>query len=661
MTTKTTTKSSKRLIESIKPLQERILRKRPEPVKNETLIDLFENAVARYADKPFLWERDSRYRSITYKQGRDLVLKMGGGFMALGLKKGDRLALLSEGCNAWILGELAMLYAGGINVPLSVKLNQSSDLQFRLNHADARFILVSQSQLGKIRAIKDQLPQVECIVAIGTPEHKLQDKEISLDQLYEMGEAWNANNPGALMAVANTTKGSDLANIMYTSGTTADPKGVMLTHRNFTANVEHSLSAVPIPEGFRTLLILPLDHCFAHVTGFYTFIQRGGGIATVPTGKTLFEYIKNIPIALREFQPNVVMTVPALAKTFRKNVETSIRNMGPFFEKVFDFAIKVNMAYYKEGYNKGRKFSWLLKPLVLLFDKLMFSSLRKGLGGKLQFFVDGGAYLDVDMQKFWYATGIPMFQGYGLSEATPVISSNSFAKHKLGTSGVPARGVEVTIRDEHGNILPINHKGEIVIRGENVMAGYWKNPEATANTIKDGWLWTGDLGSLDKDGFLNVYGRSKSLLIGGDGEKYSPEGIEESMVTLSPYIDQVMLYNNQCPFTVALVVPNLDAIRRAVPDYTSEAGKRTAIELIAKAINEYKKGGKYADIFPERWIPSAFAILEEDFNEQNELMNSTMKIVRGKVEKRYKKLLDFLITPEGKNPYNEHNMKALNK
>lgn len=193
------------------------------------------------------------------------------------------------------------------------------------------------------------------------------------------------------------------------------------------------------------------------------------------------------------------------------------------------------------------------------------------------------------------------------------------------------------------------------------MAGYWKNPEATANTIKDGWLWTGDLGSLDKDGFLNVYGRSKSLLIGGDGEKYSPEGIEESMVTLSPYIDQVMLYNNQCPFTVALVVPNLDAIRRAVPDYTSEAGKRTAIELIAKAINEYKKGGKYADIFPERWIPSAFAILEEDFNEQNELMNSTMKIVRGKVEKRYKKLLDFLITPEGKNPYNEHNMKALNK
>lgn len=658
MTAKRTVKT-RQLIESIKPLQRLKARRQTEPVQNETLIDLFENAVKRYADKPFLWERDSRYRSITYKQGRELVLKYAGGFLALGLKKGDRLALLSEGCNAWILGELAMMYAGGVNVPLSVKLNQSSDLLFRLNHSDSRFILVSQSQLGKIRAIKDELPLLERIIAIGIPENELQDKEMTLDQLAKMGEEWNAAHPEEVLAIATSTKGSDLANITYTSGTTADPKGVMLTHRNFTANVEHSLSVVAVPEGFRTLLILPLDHCFAHVTGFYTFIQRGGGIATVPTGKTLFEYIKNIPIALREFQPNVVMTVPALAKTFRKNVETSIRNMGPFFEKVFDFAVKVNMAYYKEGYNKGRQLSWVLKPLVILFDKLMFSSLRKGLGGKLEFFVDGGAYLDIDMQKFWYATGIPMFQGYGLSEATPVISSNSFAKHKLGTSGVPAKGVEVTIRDEEGNILPPNHKGEIVVRGENVMAGYWKNPEATAKTIKDGWLWTGDLGSIDKDGFLNVFGRSKSLLIGSDGEKYSPEGIEESMVSLSPYIEQIMLYNNQCPYTVALVVPNLDALKRDVPDYASEAGKKAAIDLIVKAINEYKKGGKYADMFPERWLPSAFALLDEDFNEQNQLMNSTMKIVRGKVEKRYKKLLDFLVTPDAKNPYNEHNLKAL--
>ena len=628
-------------------------------VKNITLIDLFEKSVSRYSEKPFLWERDSRYRSITYKQGKSMVLKLGGGLLSLGLKKGDRLALLSEGCNSWIIGELAMFYAGGVNVPLSVKLTESSDLLFRLNHSEARFIMVSISQLNKIRAIRSLLNNVEKIIVFGAKRSDLLNDELSLDEVYEMGVIWNDKYPGALMDVAYSIKGNDLANITYTSGTTADPKGVMLTHRNFTSNVEHSISCVDVPENFRTLLILPLDHCFAHVTGFYTFIERGGGIATVPTGKTLFEYIKNIPLALKEFQPNVVMTVPALAKTFRKNVENSVRDMGPFVEKLFNFAIKVNMAYNREGYNKGQNFSWLLKPLVMLFDKALFSSMRKGLGGKLQFFVDGGAYLDIDMQKFWYATGIPMFQGYGLSEATPVISSNSFARHKLGTSGKPAVGVEVTIRDENGNILPANQRGEIVVRGENIMAGYWKNPEATAKTIKDGWLYTGDLGSLDKDGYLNVYGRSKSLLIGSDGEKYSPEGIEESLVTLCPYIDQIMLYNNQSSHTLALIVPNLEAIKRVIPDLNDETHKREAIGMIQNAINEYKKGGKYAGIFPERWLPSAFALLEEDFNEKNLMMNSTMKMVRGKIEKHYAKLIEFLESSDGKNPSNERNNKAL--
>jgi long-chain acyl-CoA synthetase len=642
------------------PSMKFIRKKRTDVIEDkQTLIDLFECSVNKYLEKPFLWERDSRYRSITYKQGRALVYKLGGGLVSIGMKKGDRAALLSEGCNAWILGELAIFYAGGINVPLSVKLTQSSDLLFRLNHSETRFVMVSLSQLNKIREIRTQLTTVEQIIVIGAKSNELQGDEISLDDLYALGEAWNGNHPGELLKIATSVKGGDIANITYTSGTTADPKGVMLTHRNFTANVEQSQSVVSVPDNARTLLILPLEHCFTHVTGFYTFISRVGGIATVQTGKTLFEYIRNIPLALREFQPTIVMTVPALAKTFKKNVENSVHDMGPFVEKLFNFAIKVNMAYNKEGYNKGHRSSWVLKPLVILFDKLLFSSLRKGLGGKLQFFVDGGAYLDIDMQKFWYATGIPMFQGYGLSEATPVVSSNSFARHKLGTSGVPAKGVEVAIRDEAGKILPAGHRGEITVRGENVMAGYWKNPEATAKTIKDGWLYTGDLGSLDKDGFLNVYGRSKSLLIGSDGEKYSPEGIEESLVTLSPYIEQIMLYNNQSSHTIALIVPNLTVIKRVIPDLSDEVSKNKAIDLIHQAINEYKKGGKYAGIFPERWLPSAFGLLEEDFNEKNQMMNSTMKIVRGKVEKHHAKLIEFLVSPEGKNPYNERNYKAL--
>lgn len=625
----------------------------------ETLIDLFEQSVARYADKPFLWEKVTQYQSISYRQGREEMLQMAGGWMSLGVQKGDRIALLAEGSNAWILGELSMLYAGAVNVPLSIKLNQDSDLLFRIRHSECRFILVSINQLAKIRAIRSQLDRVERVVVITADTEALEEGEWSLAELKERGTQWNAAHPGQLMEVANALENNDLANITYTSGTMADPKGVMLTHRNFTANVDHSLSAVYVPEFFKTLLILPLDHCFAHVTGFYTFIKRGGEIATVPAGKSVFEYIRNIPVCMREFRPNVIMTVPALAKTFRKNVYAAIQKKGPFFENLFEAAIQLAMAYNKEGYNRGTGSSLLLKPLVALFDRLMFRKLRASLGGELQFFVDGGAYLDVDMQKFWYATGIPMFQGYGLSEATPVISSNSYASHKLGTSGKPAKGIEVCIRDEAGKALPNGEKGEISIRGENVMAGYWKNPEATAAVVKDGWLYTGDLGVLDADGFLDVFGRSKSLLIGSDGEKYSPEGIEESMTSLIPYVDQVVLFNNQRAYTVALIVPNKEALRRALPDLDTMEGRLKGVRLIEKSLNEYKQGGKYAGIFPERWLPAAFALLEEPFGEQNQTMNSTMKLVRGKIESLYARRIEFLYTPDGKHSENKPNLDAL--
>jgi long-chain acyl-CoA synthetase len=389
-------------------------------------------------------------------------------------------------------------------------------------------------------------------------------------------------------------------------------------------------------------------------------MAMGASIATVPVGKTPIESLKNIPICIKEIQPSILLSVPALAKTFKGNIEKGVREKGQTTEKLFKFGLKVAIAYNKEGYNKGTKGTWILKPLVTLFDKVIFSKLREALGGKLDFFIGGGALLDIDMQKFWYAIGIPMFQGYGLSEATPVISSNGMAHHKLGSSGYLVKNMELTIRDDKGNILPTGQRGEIVIKGENVMAGYWKNPEATASTIKDGWLYTGDLGAMDSDGFLYVYGRFKSLLIGSDGEKYSPEGIEESMVTLSPYIDQVLLYNNQSPYTVALIVPNKDALKRTVPNYDTPEGKTASVQLIQEAVNAFRKNGEFEGMFPERWLPAAFGLLGEGFTEQNQMMNSTMKMVRGKIEKHYAGRLDFLMTAEGKNPLNKENLDALN-
>ena len=632
----------------------------------KTIIDLFENSVKQYPDNPFLWEKTrDAFEPTTYKEVQQQVYAAGAGLIALGVKKGDNMALLSEGRNAWIIGELAMFYAGATNVPLSIKLEEANDLLFRLVHADVKYILVSGNQLKKIRAIMDKLPLVEKIIVIDElPEYK--EKEISWSEVFRMGKEYLASHSlEDFLAVGQSLQNNDYATITYTSGTTADPKGVILTHRNYTANVEQALSCVDIDDTWRTLIILPLDHCFAHVVGFYIFMSKGASVATVQVGRTGLETLKNIPVNIKEFKPYLILSVPALAKNFKKNIEQGIRAQGKNITRLFDFALKVAYIYNGDGReDKGRGVRFLLKPLVSLFDHMLFTKVRENFGGQLKFFIGGGALLDKDLQKFYYAIGLPMYQGYGLSEATPVISTNGPHRHTFGSSGMLVRPLDLKICDADGKELPAGEKGEIVIRGENVMAGYWKNPVSTAETVRDGWLYTGDMGYMGHDGLLYVLGRFKSLLIGSDGEKYSPEGIEEALVEHSSCIDQLILYNNQSPYTVALVVPNKDRLKKHLThqylDLSSDKGREEAIRIIQSQIDRFRKGGDLSALFPDRWLPAAFAILPEPFTEQNGMVNSTMKIVRGKIEKAYASRIDHLYTPEGKNPVNEEIKKALN-
>ena len=237
------------------------------------------------------------------------------------------------------------------------------------------------------------------------------------------------------LSVANSLQNDDYATITYTSGTTADPKGVVLTHRNYTANVEQACTLVNIDETWRTLIILPLDHCFAHVVGFYIMLSKGATAATVQVGRTPMETLKNIPLNIKEVKPNFILSVPALAKTFKKNIEKGIAAKGEKAVKMFEFALKVSQAYNGESSMESKGMRIFLKPLVALFDKILFSKIRENFGGNLRFFIGGGALLDKDLQKFYMAIGMPMFQGYGLSEATPVISSNGPELFRLGSSG----------------------------------------------------------------------------------------------------------------------------------------------------------------------------------------------------------------------------------
>ena len=630
----------------------------------KTLVDLFEASVSKFPNNTFLLEKTGKqFEPTTYTQVKDQVYRLGAGLQALGVKKGDTMALLSEGRNLWVIGELAMFYAGAVNVPLSIKLEESNDLLFRLIHGDVKYIMVSGTQLKKIRSIKDQLTLVEKVIVFDE-QKEYEDKEIALNDVLNLGDEFlKTHTMEEFLSVGRSIQNDDYATITYTSGTTADPKGVVLTHRNYTANVEQALTLVDINEHWRTLIILPLDHCFAHVVGFYIMMSVGATAATVQVGRTPLESLKNIPLNIKEVRPHFILSVPALAKTFKKNIEQGIRAKGPTTVKLFNMGLKVRQIYFGESNLDFKGLRYLLKPLVWLFDKVLFSKVRENFGGELRFFIGGGALLDKDLQKFYVGVGMPMYQGYGLSEATPVISSNGPDLYRFGSSGKLVKPIELKICDSEGKELPLGEMGEIVVKGENVMAGYWKNPESTADTVRDGYLYTGDLGYMTKEGLLYVKGRFKSLLIGSDGEKYSPEGIEEALVEKSRYIDQVMLYNNQSAYTTAVIVPNRDQLTRKLKEQglslDTEEGRKAALQKLESELNKYKKGGEFEGMFPERWLPSCFAVLAEPFTEQNQMINSTMKMVRGKIEKAYADRIAYMYTAEGKQLLNQQNLDAL--
>ena len=630
----------------------------------KTLVDLFEASVSKYPNNTFLLEKTGKkFEPTTYAQVKEQVYRFGAGLQALGVKKGDTMALLSEGRNMWVIGELSMFYAGAVNVPLSIKLEESNDLLFRLIHGDVKYVMVSGTQLKKIRAIKEKLPLVEKIIVFDE-QPAYEEKEMALEEVLKLGDEFlRTHTEEEFLQVAHSIQNDDYATITYTSGTTADPKGVVLTHRNYTANVEQALTLVDIDQTWRTLIILPLDHCFAHVVGFYIMMSVGATAATTQVGRTPLETLKNIPLNIKEVRPHFILSVPALAKTFKKNIEQGIRAKGPTAVRLFNWGMKIRQMYFGDSNLDFKGFRLFLKPLVALFDKIIFSKVRENFGGELRFFIGGGALLDKDLQKFYVGIGMPMFQGYGLSEATPVISSNGPGLYRFGSSGKLVKPIELKICDSEGKELPVGEMGEIVVKGENVMAGYWKNPESTAETVRDGYLYTGDLGYMSKEGLLYVKGRFKSLLISSDGEKYSPEGIEEALVEKSPYIDQVMLYNNQSNYTTAVIVPNRDQLTRTLKaqglDLSTEDGRKAALQILDGEMNKYKKGGDFEGMFPERWLPTCFAVLSEPFTEQNQMINSTMKMVRGKIEKAYADRIAYMYTAAGKQLLNEQNLDAL--
>jgi long-chain acyl-CoA synthetase len=631
----------------------------------KTIIELLEASSKRFANNPYLFEKKAeKYEAITFRETKDETYKVAAGLLSLGIVKGDRVALISESRTDWVTSELGILHTGAVSVPLSIMLKEGIDLKFRLEHSETRWVIISGNHIEKINSVKKELSKLEKVIILD-PKVSYEEDEIYMGDLKKMGEEYLKNNFTEFLRIINSVGPDDYASICYTSGTTADPKGIILSHRNYTANIEQALTLMDVPEWWTTLLILPWDHSFAHTVGIYIMLATGASIAAVQSGKSYLDSLKNIPGNIREIRPVFILSAPALAKNLRKGIEKGIRDKGSMIEKIFNHALKIAYSYNGNGWDRGKGLKIFLKPLYMLYDVILFKKIRAGFGGRLKFFFGGAALLDIELQRFFYAIGIPMYQGYGLSEASPVISGNTEIKHKLGTSGVVVGHLDLKICDEDGKEVPSGQKGEIVVRGENVMIGYYKNEKSTRETLREGWLHTGDMGYLDSDGFLYVLGRFKSLLISDDGEKYSPEGIEETITDRSPYIDQMMLYNNQSKFTTAIIVPNKEALARWAKsrniDLNDTKGQESVLLEIESVIDQYKEGGACDDLFPSRWLPSSIAIVSESFTVDNTLLNSTGKMVRGKIVDHFRDRIDYLYTPEGKNIINQENIKAIRK
>ena len=357
-----------------------------------TIIELFETSVSRFSQNIYLWEKQSsKFEGTTYQQARDMVLCFGAGLVAIGLQKGDRVGLISEGRNAWIISELGILYAGGINVPLSVKLESGNELKFRLAHSGSKMIIVSKGQAAKVEEIRDQLPDLEKIIYLDGKENPGVN-DISYDQVLKFGDEYLKTNLPDFEAVYKSIGPDDVANISYTSGTTADPKGIMLTQLNYAANVVQSSSLLKIGEDWKILAFLPWDHSFAHTACLYCFMYYGASVASLEIGKTPMETLKNIPKNIKEIQPNILMSVPAVAKNFRKGIESNIRAKGPMAEKMFNHALKIAYKYNGHGWDQGKGAKAIYKPLLSFYDKILFSKIREGFGGKLEMFIGGGRF-----------------------------------------------------------------------------------------------------------------------------------------------------------------------------------------------------------------------------------------------------------------------------
>jgi long-chain acyl-CoA synthetase len=564
----------------------------------------------RYGAKPAMRaKRQGQWQDLSWQTLGEKIVRAAQGLAALGFRHGDRLAILADNHPEWAIIDLACLYLGGVDVPLYLT-SPVADLTYILKDAGVTFLAVSgREPLAKALKIASDLPTLSHLLLLDEgpkEETRLgQLPSLSLEGLIARGE----KSTGASQLVQDP----GLATIIYTSGTTGVPKGVMLSHANILANTQDATAILPITEDDVTLSFLPLSHGFERTAGLYTILRAG---ACISYGGGTVTITKD----LGEVKPTLFSCVPRVLELVYRRILSERENANVLKRNILSWAINTGKAVGPFRVT-DQSLPLGLRLRHRLADRLVFHKLRTLLGGRTRFLVSGGAPLSAEIARFFYGVGIPVYEGYGLTEAGPVVACNIPGHTRLGTVGRPLPQVEVKLADD----------GEICARGPNIMRGYYNRPTETAQVINaEGWLCTGDIGSIDADGYITITDRKKDLLIPSNGENVAPQPIE-GQLKQDPLIEEVCLIGDKRPYVTALIVPNRalletlaqkHAISHAWPDLLQQKEFRT---LFRRRIDEINRSlPLYARIHH-------FTLLAEPFSQDRGELTPTLKVKRREV------------------------------
>jgi long-chain acyl-CoA synthetase len=560
--------------------------------------------------------------ALSYAELADQVQDFSLGLLELGVSPGDRVAILSENRPEWAVADYACLAARCTDVPIYPTL-PAKQAEYILGDSGSVAVLVSSAtQLEKVLAVKERLPAIRHVIAL---EHQAPEPGVlGWSEVLARGRAARERYPD-WRAAALRVAPEDIATIIYTSGTTGDPKGVMLTHGNIASNVSTCVPLFSFSAADECLSFLPLSHIFERMFGHYSMFHAGVVI-------NYAEGIDTVPADMQDRRPTVMASVPRLYEKIYSRVLDSVRASSVPRQRIFRWARRVGEEW-AERTLEGRPVRAGLAMQRRLADRLVFSKLRARTGGRIRFFISGGAPLSAEIARFFYAAGMPILEGYGLTETSPVIAVNTFAHQKLGTVGPPIPGVEVQIAPD----------GEILVRGPNIMCGYYRKPEATAEALDaDGWFHTGDIGVIDAEGYLRITDRKKDLIVTAAGKNIAPQPIE-SLAKTSRYVSNAVMLGDRRPFPIMLVVPNADVLRdwgarHGVTEETVEALLGRA-EVRGAVEREVRKTLRDLAQFE---MPKKFLLVPRDFSVEAGELTPTLKVRRRIVEERHRAAIEAL-------------------